>query len=67
MAASQEKAASAVIEDALQVYLTRQHVSGACKPVRLVTFCVRGLLPGVDLDDSAELLDVMEPADGSRL
>ena len=49
-----------IIEDALRESLARQHDSKQREPVRLITFGGNGLLPGVDLDDSAALLDLME-------
>jgi len=52
---------TAVIEAALRECLRRRH--GAAKRrtrIPLPTFRGRGLMPGVDLDDSASLLDVME-------
>jgi len=51
-----------VIEDALRESLSRKRGTGQRKPVRLVTVNGKGLLPGVDLDDSAVLLDLMEPS-----
>lgn len=45
---------TAVIEDALREALARQGSSA------LPTFKGRGLRPGVDLDDSAGLLNIME-------
>jgi hypothetical protein len=51
---------TALIEDALRESLARQHKTQQRKPVRLVTFGGKGLHPGVDLDDSAALLDLME-------
>lgn len=51
---------TALIEDALREVLARQGRSGQRKPARLVTFEGNGLQPGVDLDDSAALLDLME-------
>ena len=53
---------TAIIEDALRESLARQPSVGPRKPASLVTFDGNGLLPGVDLDDSAALLDVMESA-----
>lgn len=50
---------TAIIEDALRKSLARQRDSQRREPVRLVTFGGKGLLPGVDLDDSAALLDLM--------
>ena len=48
-----------VIEDALRQSLA-QRPGDAGGAVRLATFGGRGVRPGVDLDDSAGLLDVME-------
>jgi Rv0623-like transcription factor len=63
LAARRGKTLTSVIEDALRESLSRQHSSGQRKRVHLVTFSGKGLLPGVDLDDSAALLDVMESSD----
>lgn len=57
------KSLTAVIEDALRESLSRHRGSGQREPVRLVTFDGKGLLPGVDLDDSAALLGLMEHSD----
>jgi hypothetical protein len=57
------KSLTSIIEDSLRESLARQHSSGAHEPVHLVTFRGNGLLPGVDLDDSASLLGWMENAD----
>jgi len=57
------KSLTAIIEDALRESLSRQHGSGQREPVHLVTFSGQGLLPGVDLDDSAALVDVMDSPD----
>ena len=51
---------TAVIEDALRESLATKRRGGKPAPVRLTTFGGKGLRPGVDLDDSAALLDVME-------
>jgi hypothetical protein len=51
---------TAIIEDALRESLSRQDNSQPREPVHLVTFMGKGLLPGVDLDDTAALLDLME-------
>jgi antitoxin component of RelBE/YafQ-DinJ toxin-antitoxin module len=51
---------TAVIENALRESLLRQIKPTQRIPVRLVTFNGNGLLPGVDLDDTASLLDLME-------
>jgi hypothetical protein len=49
-----------VIEDALRVALAPDEGRAEPKPVRLPTFGSGGILPGVDLDDTAALLDLME-------
>ena len=49
-----------VIEDALREVLARSGPARPSKPFRMVTFKGRGVQPGVDLDDSASLLDLME-------
>jgi hypothetical protein len=53
---------AAVIEDALRERLARRRVTPRPEPVRLTTVGGKGLLPGVDLDDSAGLRDVMDAA-----
>jgi hypothetical protein len=63
LAARSGKSLTAVIEDALRESLARQELSSTREPVHLVTFKGKGLLPGVDLDDSAALLDLMESPD----
>ncbi len=52
---------TALIETALRESLRRRHGPAIPrKRSRLPTFRGRGLMPGVDLDDSASLLDLME-------
>ena len=59
LAARTGRTLTKVIEDALRQTLAhRPGDTGAA--VRLPTFGGRGVRPGVDLDDSAGLLDVME-------
>jgi hypothetical protein len=48
------------IEDALRAALARTKQGQGGAPVRLTTHGGTGLRPGVDLDDSAGLLDLME-------
>jgi hypothetical protein len=55
---------TAVIEDALRQMLARQQQAAARLPVRLTTVSGNGTLPGVDLDNSAALLDLMDSFDG---
>lgn len=62
-AARSGRSLTSIIEDALRETLSRQRDSGQREPVRLVTVGGKGLLPGVDLDDSAALLDLMESSD----
>lgn len=58
-AASSGRTLAAVIEDALRAHLSRRgRVQRA--PFKMRTFDGGGLLPGVDLDDSSALLDLME-------
>ena len=61
-----DKTFTAVIEDALREMLARQHLAGQRVPVQLTVVSGNGLQPGVDLDDSAALLDYMEePVDSA--
>lgn len=62
LAARTGRTLTAVIEDALRETFSRQHGSAA-HPVELPTFRGGGLRPGVDLDDSAALLELMDRAD----
>jgi hypothetical protein len=59
-AAESGRTLTAVIEDALRESLSRRRGGGPRRRVRLPTFAGRGVLPGVDLDDTAALLDRME-------
>ena len=54
---------TAVIEDALRQMLTKQKQLAERPPVYLTTVDGKGLQPGVDLDDSAALLELMEADD----
>ena len=60
VAASTSRSLTSVIEDALREMLARKRTSSHRAPIRLKTASGKGLLPGIDLDDSAALLDVME-------
>jgi hypothetical protein len=51
---------TAVLEDALRAALARRKAPGKRKPVRLRTMKGDGVRPGVDLDDTASLLELME-------
>jgi hypothetical protein len=63
VAAQTGRTLTEVIEDALRESLSRRKKGGSRKQVILPTFRGNGLLPGVDLDDSAALLDLMDRAD----
>ena len=66
LAAKTNRSLTAVIEDALRLSLGLQRKGRKRERVRLVTFKGKGVMPGVDLDDTAGLLDLMEAADGPR-
>lgn len=66
IAAQTGRTLTALIEDALREALARRRQQHRRKRVQLPTFAGRGLAPGVDLDDSAALLDVMEPPGAAR-
>jgi hypothetical protein len=60
LAARTGRTLTAVIEDALRETLARQQRRRSRPRSALPTFKGRGLRPGVDLNDSAGLLDIME-------
>ena len=61
LAAERNTTLTALIEDALRQRLQRESVEARSEaPVRLRTFGNGGVRPGVDLDDSAALLEVMD-------
>jgi hypothetical protein len=62
-AAQSGRTLTAVIEDALREALAR-HQQRLPKAVKLITDHGSGLRPGLNLDNSAELLDLMEGPDG---
>jgi len=51
---------TAVMERALSTYLTEGQKRRSKKPFTLPTFGSGGPLPGVDLDDTSALLDIMD-------
>lgn len=63
IAASDHSSLTRVIEDALRESFMRRRRPSPKGPLRLITFRGDGVQPGVDLDNSAELLDLMERAD----
>lgn len=61
LAARSNRTMTAVIEDALREVIARQHQPQTPKDeLDLPTYGHGGLRPGVDIDDSAALLDIME-------
>ena len=65
LAIQRKQSLTAVIEDALRESLARQNAAGQRPPVHLPVFSGKGLLSGVDLDDNASLLDLMETTQDS--
>jgi hypothetical protein len=59
-AAASGKTLTAVLEDALREALARRSPPIRRKRVRLPVFNGGGVRPGVDLDDSSSLLELME-------
>lgn len=59
-AAESGRTLTAVIEDSLRASLARRDTRAKRRTIRLKTVKGGGLRPGVDLDDSAALLDAME-------
>jgi hypothetical protein len=65
-AARQGLSLTRVLEDAAWLLLARRPGPAAVRErIRLPTYAGRGLQPGVDLDDSAALLDLMERGDAA--
>ena len=63
VAARSGRTLNAVVEDALRVALARQRSGPHREAVSLPTFAGSALRPGVDLDNSADLLDLMDEAE----
>ena len=66
LAAETNHSLTKVIEDALRAALARHERVSEAAPVRLPTHAGGGLLPGVDLDDSAALLQLMKQSECRR-
>ncbi|MCA9929122.1 MAG: type II toxin-antitoxin system VapB family antitoxin [Anaerolineales bacterium] len=62
LANQSEKTMTAIIEEALRLMIAQRKQSAKRTPIKLITFDGNGLQAGVDLDDSAALLDLMEQA-----
>ena len=65
VAARSQRTLTAVIEDALRETLARRSQPNRSQVVRLTTFGKSGPKPGVDLDDTAALVDLMEESSAS--
>ena len=63
LASDTDRTMTRVIEEALREILARRDQPPKSRKVRLPTFAGGGLRPGVDLDDSAALLELMEGGD----
>jgi hypothetical protein len=64
LAVERSTTVTAIVEGALREVVARKRLRAAVTPVTLTTFGSGGLLPGVALDDSAGLLEVMEGTGG---
>jgi hypothetical protein len=62
LAADSGRTLTAVIEDALREVVARR-VAGPRTPFRITTFGGDGVMPGVDISNSAALLDLMDGDD----
>jgi hypothetical protein len=60
VAADTHRTLSYVIQDALRETLARRREAATRQPVRLPVIGGGGLQPGVDLDDNARLLELLE-------
>jgi hypothetical protein len=60
LAATSHSTITALIEDALREALARRRRTRRHERVILKTYGKQGLLSGVDIDDTASLLDLME-------
>ena len=59
-AAATNRSLTSLIEDALREILARRHREGNVEPLKLTTYRGNGLQPGVDLDDSSSLMELMD-------
>jgi hypothetical protein len=64
LAATSHSTITALIEDALREALARRRRTRRHGRVTLRTYGKQGLLPGVDIDDTASTLDLMESSVG---
>ncbi|OHD76223.1 MAG: hypothetical protein A2V99_12255 [Spirochaetes bacterium RBG_16_67_19] len=59
MAIEQNRTLNSLLEEAAREKLARSNRTTGAQAVQLRTFRGQGVLPGVDLDDSASLLDLL--------
>ncbi len=59
-AVAANRTVTSLFEEALRERLSRRSRTAHCETVRLTTHGSGGVMPGVDLDDTAALLDLME-------
>ncbi len=64
-AAKTGRSLTALMEDALRTFLRMEQRSPSARRLKLPTFNGGGLQPGLDLDNSADLLTVMDGVDGA--
>ena len=60
IAAEENQRLTSVIEDALRELVDRRHRTQRAAPLKLTVYKGSGLQAGIDLDDSASLLEVMD-------
>jgi hypothetical protein len=65
LAAASGTTVTALIQDALRESLARRSRTRPAATARLTTYRGTGLQPGVDLDDSAALYDLMDAPGGA--
>ena len=65
LAAERGSTLTAVIEDSLRAAISRRKPGKRPSKFRFPTFKGGGLQPGVDLDDTSALLDLMEGRNGA--
>jgi hypothetical protein len=56
---------TAIIEDALRQTLSRKYLAPKNQKISLISSGAGGLCPGVDIDRTAELLDIMDESDAT--
>ena len=65
-AAKTGRTLTALLEDALRTFLALERRPRSRRRMKLPTFDGGGLQPGVDLDNTADLLDLMEGPGATR-